>query len=148
MWHDIGTEDERRLGPIFKQINIRCMKAFNKKMEKHNLTFPQSEILLFLGCMDGQPVSQRQIEMHLHLKNPTVTGLLKRLEEKNYVSRTINPKDKRSHMVVLTKESQELLSVMRQEGEEMDQKLIEGLSEKEIEQLFCYLNVILNNIPK
>ena len=138
-------EAEKRLGAMFRQINLAFCKAYNRKLERHNLTSPQSDILMFLAHREGHQATQRQIEMYLHLKNPTVTGLLNRLEEKQYVKRTQNPRDRRSHVVILTEESKKILADMWQEAQAMEQKITEGLSEDEKEQLFRYLEIVLHN---
>ena len=45
------------------------------------------------------------LETGLTLKNPTVTGLLNRLEEKGFITREQNLNDKRSKFIKMTEES-------------------------------------------
>ena len=40
-------------------------------------------------------MSQRDVEKNLNLKNPTVTGILKRLDEKGYIFCVPNANDRR-----------------------------------------------------
>lgn len=141
-----GIPEERRLGYMFRQIQRAFHQAYNKKLECHNLTSTQSEVLSFLAGVKEQQATQKEIEYYLNLKNPTVTGILNRLEEKNYVKRTRNPKDKRSHVVVLTDESREILMDMWRDAVEMDAKLTENLTEEDRRRLIGYLEIVLNNI--
>jgi DNA-binding MarR family transcriptional regulator len=143
-WENVPKE--RRLGYLIRLISLSFHKTFNKKLERYNLTSAQSDILAFLEKVEGQQATQKEIETHLHAKNPTVTGLLNRLEEKNYVKRLQNPKDKRSHVVVLTEESRKILRDIHQSGQEMETKMVEGLSDEEIEALMYSLRRVLQNI--
>lgn len=137
---------EEHLGKLFRMIHNGLHRLHNKRMECHNLTSPQAEILIFLMHVPGQQATQKQIEQYMKLTNPTVTGLLNRLEEKKYVKRMVNPKDKRSHIVVLTDESRKILSAMWEEIHTLDQKLTEGMTQEERKQLFGYLKIVLHNI--
>ena len=65
------------------------------------LTASQMGILAYLD-EQNQPVPQKQIQDFFHLTNPTVTGLLKRLEEKGMVVRKQSEQDARVRLVQLS----------------------------------------------
>ena len=80
-----GVRMERRsqpIGFIIKQINNVFEKELNEKVKKLGLTSSQCAVLDYLFHTSKDEISQRDVERHLSLKNPTVTGLLKRLDEK------------------------------------------------------------------
>lgn len=137
---------DRRLGCLFRMIHLEFSKSYNKKLECHNLSSSQSDLLNYLARTEKQQATQREIEQNLHLKNPTVTGLLNRLEEKNYVKRVPNPKDRRSHMVLLTDQSRMILSDMRKQALAMETKITDGFSQEEIDRLVSDLERILQNL--
>ena len=72
--------ERRTIGFLFKQINNVYEKEFNNRLRSLGITSSQCEVLDFLLRSGQEEVNQRDIEKALNLGNPTVTGLLKRLE--------------------------------------------------------------------
>ena len=75
---------ERRNQPIgfmVKQINNVFEKDLNEKLRTIGITSSQCAVLDYLFHTSKDEVNQRDVERHLSLKNPTVTGILKRLDE-------------------------------------------------------------------
>ena len=75
----------------------------NEGLKKYDLTKTQRDILGYLHFTDKNPVIQKDIEEHFHISNPTVTGILNRLEQKGFIERKQSLKDKRVRTIVLTK---------------------------------------------
>ena len=51
---------------------------------------------------------QKDIEEHFHISNPTVTGILNRLEQKGFIERKHTPKDNRVRTIVITQKKHDL----------------------------------------
>ena len=68
------------VGFMFKQINTIYEKEFNNRLRKLGITSSQCAVLDYLFNASIEEVTQKDIEKALNLKNPTVTGILKRLE--------------------------------------------------------------------
>ena len=83
------------IGFMIKQINNVFEKELNEKVKKLGLTSSQCAVLDYLFHTSKDEISQRDVERHLSLKNPTVTGLLKRLDEKGYILCVPNAKDRK-----------------------------------------------------
>ena len=60
-----------------------------------DLTSSQLDVLICIAQGGGRPVNQKDIEEELKLSNPTVTGILKRMERKGFISRTVGRRDRR-----------------------------------------------------
>ena len=71
------------LGFTFKQIHIAFESRCNKNLQQYNLTQSQMDVLVYLKHHENSTVTQRDLEAGLGLKNPTITGILNRLENKN-----------------------------------------------------------------
>lgn len=67
------------------------------------------DVLLYLKRHEEDKLTQRDLETGLTLKNPTVTGLLNRLEEKGFITREQNLNDKRSKFIKMTEKTQRVL---------------------------------------
>jgi len=72
------------IGFIIKQVNNVYEKDLNERLKKIGITSSQCAVLDYLFHTSKDEVSQRDVEKNLNLKNPTVTGILKRLDEKGY----------------------------------------------------------------
>ena len=63
---------------------------------------------------------------HLNLKNPTVTGLLKRLDEKGYILCVPNANDKRKKNIYLTEKAYDIQRRMENDRRKLDKELTRG----------------------
>ena len=93
---------ERRghpVGFLIKQINNVYEKDLNEKLKGLGITASQCAVLDYLFHTSKDEVSQRDVERHLSLKNPTVTGILKRLDEKGYIFCVPNENDRRKKKI-------------------------------------------------
>ena len=100
----------------------------------------------YLHHTDKKIVIQKDIEEHFHISNPTVTGILNRLEQKGFIERKSNEKDKRVRTIVLTpKERSHYADVQEQIGI-LESKFDDILGEEKKEQLLSILKEISDNI--
>lgn len=82
---------------------LEAEKRLSSQLEAHGLTTPQFYVLKTLSERDGQETIGAIARAH-GLTNPTMTGLVKRLEamEPPLVTRATNAADRRSVYVALT----------------------------------------------
>lgn len=123
-------------------------KEKNQYFEQHNLTSSQGDILLFLGGAHYHKVkvNQKNIEEHFHLTNPTVTGLLKRLEEKGFVERRKSEIDGRHKLINLTDQSMRVLEDFQTHKKKIDEKLLQGIKEEEKQTILSHMKKLLSNL--
>ena len=71
-----------RIGLLTKSINNAIEKERNRYLAEYDLTAAQSDVLRFVATANarGIEINQVDIEKEFNLSNPTVTGILKRLE--------------------------------------------------------------------
>ena len=140
--------ERRTIGFLFKQINNVYEKEFNNRLRKLGITSSQCEVLDFLLQSSKDQVTQRDIERALNLKNPTVTGLLKRLDEKGFILSVPSGKDKRCKNIYLTEKAYDIQRRMEMERKKLDKMLTLGMTKKEIDALYKMLNRVLYNIAE
>lgn len=142
---------ERRTQPVgflIKQINNIFEKDLNEKLKTIGITSSQCAVLDFLFHTNQEEVSQRDVERNLSLKNPTITGLLKRLEEKGFIFCVPNAKDKRKNNIYLTEKAFDIQRRMEADRKKLDKELTRGMSKKEIQVLIRGLEKLLYNIAE
>ena len=140
--------ERKTIGFLFKQINNVYEKEFNNRLKRLGITSSQCEVLDFLLQSSKDEVTQRDIERALNLKNPTVTGLLKRLDERGFVLSVPSGKDKRCKNIYLTEKAYDIQRRMEMERKKLDKMLTLGMTKKEIDALYKMLNRVLYNIAE
>ena len=136
------------IGFLIKQINNVYEKDFNRMLKSIGITSSQCEVLDYLFHTSKEEVTQRDIERHLNLKNPTVTGILKRLDEKGFILIVPNAKDKRRKNVYLTEKAYDIQKRMESDRRKIDKNLTIGMTKKEIQALQKMLNKVLYNVAE
>lgn len=141
-------EEKQPLGFIVKQINNVYEKELTNRLKVLGITSSQCAVLNYLFQSNQEEVTQREIEKHLNLKNPTVTGLLKRLDEKGFVLCVQSPSDKRCKNVYLTEKAFDIQKKMESDRKKLDKRLTIGMTKKETEALRKSLEKVLYNISE
>ena len=67
------------------------------------ITSSQASVMMFLFKNRKHEVTQQSVQAALLLSHPTITGLMKRLEAKGFITRKNSPADFRCKYVKLTK---------------------------------------------
>ena len=116
-----------------------------------DLTSAQLDVLICIAQGGGRPVNQKDIEEELKLSNPTVTGILKRMERKGFISRTVGRRDRRYKEVQLTEKCALLGEKLHPSALEHLETMFRGFTREEFETLNQMLRRLLentNSIPR
>ncbi|MDE1464447.1 MarR family winged helix-turn-helix transcriptional regulator [Spartinivicinus poritis] len=110
-------------------------RYYRPLLEPLGLTYPQFVVLMALWEDEGVSISQ--LATKTGLSKPTMTPLLKRLEQKALIERQAEPGNDRQKCIVLTEEGRRLST----QGDEIAQKVFcaTGLTEQQARQQieFC-----------
>lgn len=134
------------VGRLLKRIYMIMDRNFNNMLNQYDLTAAQLDVLIPLFRSHGKPMCQKEIESTLMLKNPTVTGTLKRLEAKGFIVRTPLETDRRYNQITLTERARELDAALLNSIHTNDARMLAGFDETERTQLFDYLSRIIDNL--
>ncbi|MFK8115081.1 MAG: MarR family winged helix-turn-helix transcriptional regulator [Rubripirellula sp.] len=103
---DLSHEDQ--IVAAIRQI-IRAVDLHSKHLvQDHGLTGPQLAVLQEISRLE--PVSPSVLARSVHLSQPTLSGILKRLESRDLVSRQKSERDRRSVTFAMTDEGKTTLS--------------------------------------
>lgn len=117
-------------GLLFKQLSLAFENNLQREAARYDLTPAQASILIYLDAADHS-VNQRELERYFKLSNPTVTGLMKRMEAKGFICRTMNPEDGRSKCIRLTPKALEVSSSVRSNLHMLETNMMQDLSAEE-----------------
>ena len=136
------------IGFLVKQINNIYEKDFNRMLKSIGITSSQCAVLDYLFHSSKEEITQRDIERHLSLNNPTVTGLLKRLDEKGFILSVPSTTDKRCKNIYLTEKAYDIQKKMEASRKKSDRQLTMGMTQKEVQALKKALEKVLYNISE
>ena len=138
--------DNDEIGFYLSLIKKKMDKHMNEGLKKYDLTKTQRDILGYLHFTDKNPVIQKDIEEQFHISNPTVTGILNRLEKKGFIERKQSLKDKRVRTIVLTKKEQDLHEDIENQICLMESKFENALGIEKQKQLLEILKDLAQNL--
>lgn len=119
------------------------------RMHILGLTFPQWTVLKDLACHQGCPcdeLNMAAIARRLSTQRPNVLGILHRLENLGLVQRTVNPDNRRAHIVSLTNKAKEAMAKLQELSQETTAKALKGFTPQEVANLREYLARISSNL--
>lgn len=98
------TSFESGVGFWLKRAYLAIRKEYDEELAKHELTYPQWEIVRMLCSQDG--IEQRSVQQRLGIQSATLTGIVDGLVERHLVERRLSPDDARVKQLYLTAEGQ------------------------------------------
>jgi MarR family transcriptional regulator for hemolysin len=129
-------------GHTYRAINRRLKQLFES--EGHPLTVEQFGVLVHLWERDGR--CQNEIADILDKDKPSISRLLKHLEEKDLLERKSDDNDSRKKQIFLTEAGRNLESCSKNLALQVYKECIESLSTEEIKTTKKILVSIKNNL--
>lgn len=133
-------------GEYIKRISIHAIANADAVMRPLGLTAAQSDLLLYLDHRGEEETTVQDIGTFFQLKHPTVIGLLKRLEEKGFVTTTVSTRDRRCRVVHLTDKIDAVRRTVAVMRDDLDQRSARGFSDEELAQLTSFLQRVCQNV--
>lgn len=124
---------------LLKKTALEVEKLSNQVLAPYELTHTQYKILMMLYRAPEHVIHQADIETHLSMTNPSVTGILQNLEKKGLVVRRQNPEDKRSKLITPTDRTLAMQTELSRLGRSLENQVTANLTDEECEQLCALL---------
>ena len=121
------------LGNLIKHLNKMFEQQINENMISVNVTRSQMEVLVYtyIKNKNGIEVNQVDLEKDLNLKNPTVTGLISRLEKKGYMKREKSSKGPNYKSVLITDEGIRIIEEGKRITDNVEKEMFSVLDKDE-----------------
>jgi DNA-binding MarR family transcriptional regulator len=117
-------------------ISKVCQKLIinlQKSLSESGVEVTPIQVMLLFFLQQKNGLNLTQISQGLMLENPTVTGLIDRLEKSGYVKRSDHPKDRRVYLVHLTEKGKKVAKKALPIVKKVNEQIKEGYSRGEIE---------------
>lgn len=123
----------------------------NRELEVEDITVAQFATIKDIemnSIIDGKELGVTAVEIaeRLDMDKPTISGIVNRLIDKKYIEKLPNPKDGRSFILKLTKESKDKLPILEKISDLVVAEAIEGLKDEEIEVFKNITSKIIKNM--
>ena len=111
------------------KITSRMRRDYNESLRELNLYVGQDNLLFRLWSGDG--ITQMQLCEHLKCEPPTVTNMVKSLEQNGFIYRKRDEQDARVMRIYLTDEGRKLEGPIDFKWKEQQDKLLHSISAEE-----------------
>jgi MarR family transcriptional regulator for hemolysin len=135
-----------RIGFLIHDVSRLRRTIFDQRMKPLHLTRSQWWVLSGISRHDGAGITQTELAKVLDLGKVALGGLIDRLEMSQFVERRAVPGDRRANVVLLTAKGQDLLDKMVKIGDEMNAKIMKGVSLQEQHLLANLLSKMKGNL--
>jgi DNA-binding MarR family transcriptional regulator len=141
-----NLHEKQPIGRLIYLTSLNLRNYAEKMLSPYDLTVEQFHLLKNTSVVNG--FSQNQLCEFVGKKPANITRILDRLEKKQWIERRVHPTDRRSSLVFLTEEGEQMVDGVSKHFETYSSRFFEGVSGNE-EQIFRdVLNKIDDNIKK
>lgn len=124
-------EYKRQVGKLIKILSISFEKEFNKIVSSFGLTASQSMVLFYLYKNKNIDVNPVDLEKFFEFSHVTILGILKRLEEKEFITIERSLKDQRYRIVKITEKGLDTESEIKKSLKTVAERMNKGISKEE-----------------
>ena len=126
------------------RLNNALIKQKNRNMSVYNLTSIQADVLVYiLNNYQSREVNQLDIQSVFKLTNPTVSGIIDRLEEKEFIKRVRSEKDARYRRLLPLPKGEALYEDLRRSAAEAETNITKDMTPEEAAEFKRLLKIAL-----
>jgi DNA-binding MarR family transcriptional regulator len=131
-------------GYLLARVGAESRRMWARMLAEHGLTPHHFGVLMLLD--QAGTASQQQLSRGVGVDPRNAVPLLDLLERRQLVQRRPDPADRRRHAVALTPAGRAAIAELRRDGEALEQRLLDGLTEAERTALHRTLRKLLATI--
>lgn len=132
-------------GHLARVLHACADQAMTAALTQMDLTAAQSHVLGYITHRKDPPCP-RDIEEAFQLSHPTVSGILSRLEQKDFIQLLPDEQDRRCKRIYIRPKGRELDEMMHQTIRATEEKMVEHFTEEEKAQFADLLQRAIANM--
>lgn len=117
-------------------------------MKINRITGSNGWIIAYLRNNTDRAVYQKDLENEFNITRSTASKVVNLMVEKGFIVRESVPEDARLKRLVLTPKAIELSEEMEKNRDAVENQIVKGFSEEELEQFYSYIERIKKNISE
>ncbi|MGR5901231.1 MarR family winged helix-turn-helix transcriptional regulator [Bacillus cereus] len=135
------------LGYLLHKVSIMTKTELSNQLKEYKITAQQWSVLKDISFYPNG-TTPAMIAERLLADRPTVTGIIQRLLQKEWILIKHNPKDKRSHLIFLTDETKTLIQEIENVSDEVIKNATASIPKEEVENTVRVLQSMIQNLQK
>ena len=138
---------------VLKEIKELTLKLRNNKKSDFIKEIPiysisQMQIFKYMIENNDKTVCQKDLENALHLKKPTISGVLDTMEKNEIIVRSSDVNDARKRIIKLSKESLNHHKHIMNRMYDFNEYLVKGIPKDKLNVFFEVLDLIKDNLKE
>lgn len=121
---------KKQIGHLTRILHWCIDQRMTRSLELVELTASQGQLLGYLAYCK-RPPCPKDVEQVFHLSHPTVSGLLARLEKKEFLALQPDPQDRRCKRIHLLPKGQDCLDTMHDTIRRTEEQIVQGFTPEE-----------------
>lgn len=140
----LNYDFEASVGYWITTTNQAYLRIFNERLEPHNITFRQAQML---GCLAVEgPMSQIELAARMMIEPPSLVGILDRAENAGLIERRPCPDDRRRKLIHPLPEAEKMWEQIADCGRQVRRQATHGMSDEEVQTLRRLLEKVRQNV--
>lgn len=132
-------------GRMARTLHWCTEKVMTAELEKMELTAAQGHVMGYLTHAD-HTLCPRDVENEFHLSHPTISGILSRLEQKEFLELRPDPEDRRVKRIYILPKGIECRDRMNRVIADNEAQMVAGFTPEERKQFAAFLNRAIQNM--
>jgi DNA-binding MarR family transcriptional regulator len=129
-----------RIGFLLSQLGTHAAELFAEQVKALGITPSEAGVIRIIARTPD--VTQRELANQLGATQSRVVALVDDLERKGLATRTRSTTDRRVQHLALTDQGRALMPRLRTAAEAQEASITNGLSEREVEELYMLLSAL------
>lgn len=117
-------------GHLIRVLHCAISRSMTDALGQMELTSSQGRLLGYLARRE-EPLCPRDIEEEFHLSHPTVSGLLARLEKKQFIALRPDERDRRCKRIYILPKGMNCHEKINKTILENEERIVRGFSQEE-----------------
>lgn len=131
------------VGRVLTRLARKCQIAVGNALQQYNLTAAEEPFLM--SVLNNEGLTQEELTAYVGVDKAAASRTVRSLEEKGFLVRVQDPKDKRQNRVYPTDKAREVGPKVRKELYKINLALTEALTQEEDDQVYHLLVRIEEN---
>ena len=129
---------------LLRLYMIQTQRFIMQQTSILQVTPQQAHTLAYIKKHPG--LIQRELSDFFHLRNASVTNMVKNLERDGLIERKIDPKSARNKRIYLTKKVEEIAQDIEDQMNHLNQQIVDRLDENDIDNLLTSLENVIQSL--
>ena len=146
MGDDIAMETVREVLEELHRLHKSCYELKAIAVKKHQIDISPEQAKLLFMIYHGKFTNQNDLAKKLRITPATLSVRIQRLETAGYLRREVDVHDKRNYILAVESKGQELIAISHQVMDTVMQRLLDGFSKEDVQQLLYFIDTMKYNI--